>query len=86
VGLMRRADGLHDVANGFEYVERCREFRLEIAERLTANLNSRVTFGYGDVLIDVPPGGKDQIDNIFVIADGATRPISRRLSGGRCRT
>jgi HD superfamily phosphohydrolase len=75
VGLMRRADSLHTAANGFDYVERCREFRQEVASHLSANLDGRVTFGLGDLLVDVPPGGRDQIDNIFVIADGATRPI-----------
>jgi HD superfamily phosphohydrolase/serine/threonine protein kinase len=75
IGLMRRADAIHQAANAFEYVERCRSFRDDVAKMMSERLRKRVKFGYGDLLIDIPPAGKDQIDNIFVIADGTTRPI-----------
>jgi HD associated region len=75
VGLMRHADAMHAAPDGFSYVKRCRTFRRQLSEHLASQLGHRIAFSYGDLLIDIPPSGKDQIDNIFVIADGTTRPI-----------
>jgi HD superfamily phosphohydrolase len=67
-GLMAAADRL-DLATGFEYVEGKRGMRRELATYLRQELQDAVAFAPGDLLVDVPPAGKDQVDNVFVVGD-----------------
>ena len=63
------------------YVDFCRTIRQTFAESLTRQLKNRsqrkLTFSDGEVLIDIPPAGKDQVTNVFVNTNGDIRPVEQ---------
>src|SRR5205085_11619372 len=61
-------DGLHTSANPYEYVSKWRAFRHNVSQLLAGRLRiPAATFKASDILIDIPPVGKDQIEDVFVV-------------------
>lgn len=58
-----------------QYLERATSLRRDFAQLLTASLKRSVAFADGEVLVDIPPAGKDQIDNIFVCHEDSVTPL-----------
>jgi HD superfamily phosphohydrolase len=51
-------------------VNHYRAVRAEFSKLLSEKLDKKVLFADGEVLIDIPPAGKDQVDNVFVVRQG----------------
>jgi len=54
-------------------VKHYRAVRSEFSRLLAEKLGGKVKFADGEVLVDIPPAGKDQVDNVFVIKQGEKR-------------
>lgn len=50
-----------------EYLRALRRLRNDFTKRLAAKLNMRGQINDGEILLDIPPAGRDQVSNIFVI-------------------
>ncbi|HEY6765720.1 MAG TPA: HD domain-containing protein [Candidatus Sulfotelmatobacter sp.] len=76
MSLSRRAAGAQSPAI---YVDFCRSLRQTFAESLSLQIRKKtgknIVFADGEVLIDIPPAGKDQVDNVFVNTRGKVRPV-----------
>jgi HD superfamily phosphohydrolase len=70
--LLRQAELREMAQSPAAYITAARRLRIDFCERLSRRLGDFARFEDGDVLIDVPPTGKDQIENIFVA--GLDRP------------
>jgi HD superfamily phosphohydrolase len=57
------------------FIEDVRKLRGTFSRYLSVRLGASVKFNVGDILIDIPPAGRDQVNNVFVDRDGAIRPI-----------
>jgi hypothetical protein len=66
---MEEMDKLNKL-RGLGYVDGIRTVRSSFAAELARQIDAGVTFEPGDVLLDVPPAGKDQVDNVFVKGAG----------------
>jgi len=73
--LVQHSDSQAAAPNIYEFVSRARAFRRLLGAKLQPALGLATAFGDGDILIDIPPAGKDQIENIFVWTPEAVRPI-----------
>lgn len=60
---------------GLEYLRSLQEFRIEFTERISKKLDLGVDIKDGEILIDVPPAGRDQVSNIFIVDDGGPHYI-----------
>jgi len=67
-------DGLQGASDPVQYVQRWRKFRENFAKSLASYLKLQ-EFRKGSLLIDIPPAGKDQIEGVYVVTEGANRPI-----------
>lgn len=60
-----------------QYISELRGLRKRVADDLSQRLGRDVDFMVGDVLIDIPPAGKDQVDNVFVSREDRLRGIQQ---------
>jgi hypothetical protein len=58
-----------------EYINKVREFRLTFSKRLSAALRGRVDFRVGELLVDIPPSNRDQVNDVYVITTEQAEPI-----------
>lgn len=66
---------LDQITDPFRYVREVRALRKDICSKISETLGNKVKFDDGDVLVDIPPAGKDQVENIFVNRNGDIHPI-----------
>ncbi len=52
-----------------------RQLSSRLAEELSECCGQRLKFDDGEVLLDIPPAGMDQVGNIFVVGSRGTKPI-----------
>src|SRR5205085_1080255 len=72
--LMKIWDGLHAASDPLEYVKRWRRFRENLSRVLAVQLKIG-DIAPGEILVDIPPAGKDQIRGVYVIVGGRARAI-----------
>jgi uncharacterized protein len=73
--IMAFSDSLRETKDALRAVARARDFRLLLGSELGILLERPSSLKYGDILVDLPPAGKDQIGNIFVAAGPVVRSI-----------
>jgi HD superfamily phosphohydrolase len=80
--LWEKWDVIHGNRSGscrqppWDTIEKLREFRRNFTQQLEAALSRDFHFYDGEVLIDIPPPNRDQVDDIFVVTpDSRTVPI-----------
>ena len=56
----------------YQYVSNVRELRKSVASLLSSRLSKPVKFADGEILIDIPPSNRDQIQDVYVVKDGVT--------------
>jgi HD superfamily phosphohydrolase len=59
------------------YIHELRRFRKKFSDDLERELDPKISFDVGDILVDIPPAGKDQVENVFVVRGGKIRPIQQ---------
>lgn len=72
------ADALNKARDPVEFVRGGNALREAIGNGLSGELKSSVTFSQGEVLVDIPPPGKDQVENVWIQVGGQPtqmRPI-----------
>lgn len=65
-GLMQAWIDLN-ARSGLSYLRALRKLRSDFTRRLATKLGLRGQLHDGDILLDIPPAGRDQVNNIFVI-------------------
>ena len=78
VNLTAISDGLAEARTVLEFLHLARSLRKSFAAMLVRNLeqcSQRIRIDEGELLVDIPPSGADQIDNIFVRVDDKIRLI-----------
>lgn len=73
--LTECADTLNKAPDPADFVRGTDLLREEVSRELQLQLGRGFAFEPGDVLIDIPPPGKDQADNIWIQIDDPKRPI-----------
>ena len=73
------SEGIAKPKNSASYIRYCQRIRNDFCEELSKALyaatKKNMRFEDGEVLIDVPPGGKDQVDNVLVVEEDEIKPI-----------
>lgn len=69
LGLMRQFIELNEKSRR-EYIDAVRAFRKKFADALATKLGIPDGILDGEILLDIPPAGRDQASNIFVIDEG----------------
>jgi HD superfamily phosphohydrolase len=75
--LMEDWDYMNRAKVPHEYVHLVRVLRQNVTRRLATKLKNKVQFLDGEILIDIPPKGKDQIEHVYVLYDGTPIPIQQ---------
>jgi HD superfamily phosphohydrolase/serine/threonine protein kinase len=68
-GLMRTSEQIARQTNAAGYVKFSGEIRKQFAHFFVKKLGKPLNLTDGEILIDIPPSGKDQVDNVFVRKD-----------------
>jgi len=69
-GLMQASEKAATHSGPAAYVQFAGGIRRQFTSLFVKKLNMRVAFVDGEILIDIPPSGKDQVDNVFVHENG----------------
>jgi len=75
--LTEWADALNRAKDPADFVRGADALRDGLAKRLAEELKEDVKFQSGEILIDIPPPGKDQVDDIWIWLDERQDPIRR---------
>jgi HD superfamily phosphohydrolase len=72
IALSKWSQRANDAGSALEFLQMIRTKRKEITEKMS---EAGIELKDGDILIDVPPAGRDQVDNIFVDFGDVIRSI-----------
>lgn len=73
--LQEKLVGINGATSPHDYVLRARAFRELFTNAVSDELPTRVALTYGELLVDIPPAGKDQVENVFISDQGRPRTI-----------
>ena len=73
--FMKQSQELNAATRPREYLDGVKNFRNTVTRELNKKLPGGINIKDGEILIDIPPAGKDQIDNVFVYQDDKPKPI-----------
>ena len=79
--LHKWSSELNESTHPIRYLRDIHVKRLVLTKIISSQIG--VELGDGDVLLDVPPAGKDQVDDIFVAVNGSPTPMNEMSAMGK---
>lgn len=73
--LVELSESLFKASTPSAFVKRSKRLRREFTSALTKKLPSGVRIVEGELLVDIPPAGRDQVNNLFVLDRGGAHKI-----------